>query len=93
MNSATLQSFFNLAHVPDTDPKSWLENAEQSVRLLTQICEENEEILLYASGPHLYVHSVLVPRAAVDPPDHDDLSGADLMISDTWCIQKSIRDG
>ncbi len=93
MNSATLQSFLSLAHVPDTDPKNWLENAEQSVRLLTQICEENKEILLYASGPHLYVHSVLVPRAAVDPPDHDDLSGADLRISDAWCIQRAYGGG
>ncbi len=93
MKSAILQSFLNLASLPDTDLQDWLENADQSVQLLKQICERNEEIILYASGPHLYVHSVLVPRTAVDPPDHDDLSGADLMLSDTWCIQKAYGGG
>lgn len=93
MNSKVLLSFLNLASVPDTDLQDWLENADQSVRLLKQICVRNEEIILYASGPHLYVHSVLVPRAAVDPPDHDDLSGADLMLSDTWCIQRAYGGG
>ena len=93
MNSSILQSLTNLARVPDTDPGNWLENAEQSVRFLTQICEKNEEIFLYASGPHFYVHSVLVPRAAVDPPDHDDLARAHIMITDTWCIQRSYGGG
>ena len=89
MMSSILQSLTNLGRVPDTNPGNWLENAEQSVRSLTQMCEENKEIFLYASGPHLYVHSVLVPRAAVDPPDHDDLARAHIMITDTWCIQQS----
>ncbi len=93
VDSKILQSFLNLASVPNTDIQDWLENAEQSVQLFRQICERNEEIILYASGPHLYVHSVLVPCVAVDPPDHDDLSGADLMLSDTWCIQRAYGGG
>ena len=93
MNSSILQSLTNLAGVPDTDPGNWLKNAEQSVRFLTQICEKNEEIFLYASGPHFYVHSVLVPRAAVDPPDHAELARAHIMITDTWCIQRSYGGG
>ena len=93
MNPNILQSLTNLARVPDTDPGKWLENAEQSVRFLMQSCEKNKEIILYASGPHLYMHSVLVPRAAVDPPDHDDLVHAHLMTTDTWCIQRSYGGG
>ncbi len=93
MNSTILQSLIDLARAPTTDTEHWLGNAEQSVRFLTKTCEKNDEIFLYASGPHFYVHSVLVPRAAVDPPDHDDLAGAHLMIDDTWCIQRTFGGG
>ena len=89
MKSTILQSLIELARVPVADTEQWLEDAEESVRFLTQNCEKNEEIFLYASGPHFYVHAVLVPRAAVDPPDHDDLAGAHIMITDTWCIQRA----
>ena len=83
----------NLAHVPTTDLESWLESAEQSVELLKCICERNEETILYASGPHFHVHSALAPRAAVNPPDHNDLGSTDLIPSDTWCItQKASGD-
>ena len=74
--------------MPDTDVGNWLEDAEQSVRFLTRNCTTNEEIVLYASGPHLFAHAVLVPRAAVDPPDHDDIARAQIMAAETWCIQR-----
>ena len=93
MNSSILQSLTNLARVPDTDPGNWLENAEQSVQYLTQICEKNKEIVLYGSGPHLYVNSALVPRADVDPPDHEDLARAHIETTDTWYIQRSYGGG
>ena len=93
MNSVMLQSLVSLARVPDSNPGAWAENAETSVRLLAEICEANEEIILYASGPHLYVHSVLAPRGAVSPPDHDDLCHAHLQISDSWCIQRVYGGG
>ena len=93
MQSTTVQSLIDLARVPATESEHWLEDAEQSVRYLTETCERNDEIFLYASGPHFYVHSVLVPRAAVDPPDHDDLAGANIMVTDTWCIQRAYSGG
>ena len=93
MKSTIFQSLSALSRVPDSDTEDWLEDAEQSVRFLRQTCESNDEIFLYASGPHSYVHSVLVPRAAVDPPDHNDLAGAHIMIDDTWCIQRAYGGG
>lgn len=88
-----LQSLISLARVPDTDRGPWLEGADQGVRFLTENRKKDKEIVLYASGPHLLVHSVLVPRAAVDPPDHDDLAQAYIMREDTWCIQRSYGGG
>ena len=93
MNSTILQSLIALTRLPDTDTEDWLEDAEQSVWFLRQTCESNDEIFLYASGPHFYTQSVLVPRAAVDPPDHNDLEGAHIMITDTWCIQRAYGGG
>ena len=93
MHSTILQSLIDLARMPDTDGGNWLENAEQSVRFLTRSCKANEEIVLYASGPHLLVHAVLVPRAAVDPPDHDDIARVQISADETWCIQQSYGGG
>ena len=93
MHSTILQSLIDLARMPDVDDGNWLENAEQSVSFLTSNYEKNEEIVLYASGPHAYVHAVLVPRAAVNPPDHSDLVGARITVTDTWCIQRSHGGG
>ena len=93
MKSTIFQSLIALARVPDNDTVNWLEDAEQSVRFLKETCENNDEIFLYASGPHFYVQSVLVPRGAVDPPDHNDLAGAHIMITDTWCIQRAYGGG
>ena len=93
MQSTILQSLIALTRVPDSDTVDWLEDAEQSVRFLRTTCENSDEIFLYASGPHFYVQSVLVPRVAVDPPDHDDLDRAQILITDTWCIQRAYGGG
>ena len=89
MKSAIFQSLIALARVPDTDTEDWLEDAEQSVRFLRQTCETNDELFLYASGPHFYVQSVLVLCVALDSPDHIDLSGAHTMRTDTRYIQRA----
>ena len=93
MHSQILRSLINLARIPDTGKMDWLENAVHGVQFLVQNHEENEKIVLYASGPHLYMHSVLVPCAAINPPDHDDLSQAHIAISDTWYIHGAYIGG
>ncbi|WP_446831775.1 hypothetical protein [Candidatus Foliamicus sp.] len=87
MNSDIFSDLICLARKPDADTEQWLEDAEQGVKFLRQTYETGEDIFLYASGPHFVAESVLVPRAAIDPPDHEDLAGARVVIDDTWHIQ------
>ena len=93
MLSRLAKSTVEHAEVPDTDRTTWLMNAEDSVQFLTRSCEANEEILLYASVPNFYVHSVLVPQTAVQPPNHDDLARAHLQLDDTWAIEQAYGGG
>lgn len=93
MSLIPFERLLDLARMPDTNHKNWLERADESVDILTKIWEQNEEIVLYASGAHLYLHSFLAPRAAVDPPDHERLANAHINITDTWCIQRSYGGG
>ena len=83
----------DLARIPNTDRPAWLEGATASVEFLKDNLLKDDEILLYASGPHFWVHSVLAPNSSVSPPDHNDLSNSHLTPDDSWCIQKSYGGG
>jgi len=87
MRSRILDVLLPLARVPDSERGDWLENAEQSVSVLKDNMK-TDEILLYAFGPHLLIHSVLTPNEVVEIPDHEDLDRANIMLDDAWCIQK-----
>ena len=82
-----------LARLPDTNHTLWLEGATKSVEFLEKNYREDDEILLYACGPHFWVQSVLTRNAAIDPPNHDELSGSCIMPDDSWCIQHSYGGG
>lgn len=82
-----------LARLPDTNRDLWLEGATKSVEFLERNYREDDEILLYAYGPHFWVHSVLARNAAIDPPDHEDLSNARIVPDDAWRIQRSYGGG
>lgn len=92
MRSRILDVLLPLARVPDSDRGDWLENAEQSLSVLKDNLKA-DEILLYASGPHLLIHSVLTPNEVVEVPDHEDLDRAYIMPDDAWCIQKVYGGG
>jgi hypothetical protein len=81
-----------LSRLPETKSKIWLEGATHSVDFLKHAFR-GDDIILYASGPHFYVHSVLAPNTVLDPPDHDDLAIAYLRLEDSWCIQRSFGGG
>ena len=82
-----------LARLPDDNRDLWLEGAIESVEFLERNYREDDEILLYAYGPHFWVHSVLARNAAIDPPDHKDLLNSRIMPDDSWCIQRSCGGG
>jgi hypothetical protein len=68
-----IESILAIDNAP-TDPKqfaSWIK-ADQHLRFL----EENghqDETIGYASGPHMFVHSMVVPNEKLFPLDEDDL--------------------
>ena len=82
-----------LARLPDVNHDPWLEGAIESVEFLKRNYLKDDEILLYAYGPHFWVHSVLARNAAIDPPDHKDLLNSRIMPDDSWCIQRSCGGG
>lgn len=87
------KALLDLAKIPSTDRPSWLVNATESVELLKRNFGGDDEVLIYASGPHFWVHSVLAAKSAVSPPDHSDLANSRLMIDDSWKIQRSYGGG
>ena len=86
-------SLVELSRVPDTDRATWLDNATESIQFLKKNLLNDEEILIYGSGPHFLTHAVLVPNSAITPPDHSDLSNSHIMPDDSWCIQRSYGGG
>lgn len=82
-----------LARLPDDNRALWLKSATESVKFLEKNYCEDDEILLYAYGPHFWVHSVLARNSIIDPPDHNDLAKSRIMPDDSWCIQRSRGGG
>ena len=89
MNSELL----NLVRMPNANREHWLERAVQGVQFLEQSCKRNEQIVLFATGPHFNVQSILVPRAAVEHPNHDDIVKASIFPDNTWSIQRTYMGG
>ena len=87
MQKSMLDKILPLARIPDANRGDWLENAEQSVDLVKDNLTSNE-IVIYASGPHLLIQSVLTPNEVLDPADHADLARACIMLDDSWIIQR-----
>jgi hypothetical protein len=92
MRSKILDQLIPLSKEPNSSQGDWLEGATDSVSIL-QDNLASDEILLYASGPHLLVHSVLTPNEVIEVPDHDDLDRAFVMTDNSWCIQKVYGGG
>lgn len=86
------QKLISIARIPDSNRKDWLGNAEESVDLLKKSLG-GDEIVLYASGPHMLIHSVITPNEVLDPPDHADLDRAHTMPDASWIIQRVYGGG
>ena len=60
-----------------------------------QFLEDNardEEFVVYAGADFTYLHAVLVPRAAVEPPNVEDLLGWNFNASSSWAVWSSLGD-
>lgn len=92
MPESTLDKLLPIARIPDENRLEWLENAEQSVEILKDNLKA-DEIVIYASGPNMLIHSVLTANELLDPPDHADLDRAYIMPDDSWIIQRAYGGG
>jgi len=66
---------------------AWLEQAD-AMEFLAENAR-NDEIVIYASLPHTFIHGVLVPKATVDPPDIDDLLSWNCNPYSSWGVVSS----
>ncbi|WP_405402598.1 hypothetical protein [Paracoccus sp. Ld10] len=66
MAKSTLDKLLPIARIPDENRGEWLESANQSVEILKDSLKA-DEIVIYASGPHMLIHSVLTPNELLDP--------------------------
>ncbi|WP_299773115.1 hypothetical protein [uncultured Tateyamaria sp.] len=92
MKKRILSELIDLARVPDTDRRTWLNGARDSANYLAKNFK-SDEVLLYASGPHFHAQTVLVELAKVTPPDREDLDGSQISSDDTWFIERVYGGG
>ena len=92
MPERTLDKLLSIARIPDVNRGDWLENADRGVDVLKDNLTA-DEVLIYASGPHVLIHSVLTPNEVLDPPDHADLDRGHIMPDDSWTIQRVYGGG
>ncbi len=93
MNIFILDQLKKLSQIPDIESHQWLETANQSVQFLRETCEKYNEIFLYANPEHFYVHSILVPRTTVNPPDHDAIENEHISPENTWYFSSTNSRG
>ncbi|WP_417277495.1 hypothetical protein [Celeribacter sp.] len=65
MPKSTLDKLLPIARIPDENRGEWLERADHSGEILKDILK-TDEIVIYASGPHMLIHSVLTPDELLD---------------------------
>ena len=92
MTRSILDKFISLSRFPTSNPGDWLGNAAEGMEFLKN-SRASDETVLYANGPHMFVHSVLAPTKVLTPPNHADLYGGLSYAFDCWSIQKVIEGG
>ena len=71
----------------------WLERAVDSVEFIRCNYDEDEDIIVFATNNHFFVHAVLVPLENVANPDHDDLKNFDIWPNSCWSVCEYPNDG
>ena len=87
MNFNFLQSLITLGRLPNTNCAEWLEDARSGVDLLKRWIDNGCVVLYAGCVPHIFVRSILVPRTAITPADHDDLAKIHIPSGDSWSIE------
>lgn len=79
----------SLTHPPADDENDWFGNAKNSIEFLKKNFIE-DEIVIYANGPFVLIHSVLVQTSKMLPIDKADLLNSTISANDTWFIDTSV---
>jgi hypothetical protein len=69
---------------------AWLKQ-DDAVAFLKDNAQEGE-FVVYASFPCMYLHSVLVPTSAVNPPDVEDLMNWNCNAGSSWGIETTFSE-
>jgi hypothetical protein len=80
----TTLSKISAAPSDDKAFRVWLEQKDALSLLAANI--RNEDLVIYATFTHAFMHVVLVPESLVNPPDVNDLMSWQLKSSSTWGI-------
>ena len=92
MKTGIFERIISLSRFPSVNSCDWLGNAAEGTDFLINN-DAFDEIVLYACGPHMFIHSVLAPAAGLDPPNHADLYRGYALPSHSWTIEKIIEGG
>ena len=92
MKGNILEKLISLSRLPAINRNDWLGNAADGIDFLKKSSTSGETVL-YAIGPHMFIHSVLAPNDALDPPDHADIDGGHILPSHSWTINTVIEEG
>lgn len=87
----TLASFSARPAFGSEQYRRWIEQSD-FISFLESI-DQLDELALYASASHLFLHAVLVPADLLSPPDKTDLDAWSGNPFSTWGITVSLGDG
>jgi hypothetical protein len=91
MDEVTKQ-LLEISKVPAKNAGHWLSSAEDSVEFLKKN-GASEWVVMYASLPCVFIHTVLAPLKHLDPPDHAELRGAFVNLDTRWAIEHASGGG
>jgi hypothetical protein len=87
-----LKRLLEISKVPAKNPGEWLSSAEDSVEFLKEN-GASEWVVIYASMPSVFIHTVLAPLKHLDPADHAELRGAFVNLESSWMIEHASGGG
>jgi len=86
------KAFREIARAPEIGKTEWLLRAEDSIAFLKSNAHR-DEIVIYASADAVLIHGVLARTEKVTPADQADLLNVNVMLDDSWCIQRAWGGG
>ena len=86
-----IEALLSLATAPANSEAfgAWIE--QQDTVAFLRANAQDDELVVYASLPHVYIHAVSIPASRVEPPDVDDLLSWNFGAYDSWSTSLQFR--